>query len=96
MSALEITLWKVSNLQYFLIRVDQLVLNKDKKSLTFIPGILVGSIFSFVDSRLSLYFFFWALCCLFFDIRILITPLVSSNSFYYKYGENEPTEAGLN
>jgi hypothetical protein len=28
-----------------------------------------------------LYFFFWLLCCLFFvDIRILITPLVSSNS----------------
>ena len=27
------------------------------------------------------YFFFWPLCCLFFfDIRILITPLVSSNS----------------
>ena len=24
-------------------------------------------------------FFFWPLCCLFFDIRILITPLVSSN-----------------
>ena len=29
-----------------------------------------------------LYFFFWPLCCLFFfDIRFLITPLVSSNSF---------------
>jgi hypothetical protein len=29
-----------------------------------------------------LYFFFWPLCCLlFFDKRILITPLVSSNSF---------------
>ena len=28
-----------------------------------------------------LYFFFWPLCCLFFfDIRILITPLVFSNS----------------
>ena len=28
-----------------------------------------------------LYFFFWPLCCLFyFDMRILITPLVSSNS----------------
>ena len=28
-----------------------------------------------------LYFFFWPLCCLFFfDIRFLITPLVSSNS----------------
>ena len=28
-------------------------------------------------------FFFWSLCCIFFiNIRILITPLVSSNSFY--------------
>ena len=27
-----------------------------------------------------LYFFFWPFCCLFFDIWILITPLVSSNS----------------
>jgi hypothetical protein len=31
-----------------------------------------------------LYFFFWSLCCLFFDIRILITSLVSSNSSYTK------------
>ena len=30
-----------------------------------------------------LYFFFWSLGCLFFlDMRILITPLVSSNSSY--------------
>jgi hypothetical protein len=30
-----------------------------------------------------LYFFFWPLCCLFFfDLRILTTPLVSSNSSY--------------
>ena len=38
----------------------------------------------FVDRCLSFCtFFFWPLCCLFFfDIRILITPLVSSNSFY--------------
>jgi hypothetical protein len=33
----------------------------------------------FVDRCLS--FFLWPLCCLFsFDLRILITPLVSSNS----------------
>ena len=31
----------------------------------------------------TLYFFFWPLCCLFFfDIRILITPLVSLNLSY--------------
>ena len=35
----------------------------------------------FVDRCLS--FFFWPFCCLFFfDIRILIVPLVSSNSSY--------------
>ena len=44
------------------------------------------SIFSFMGMfcRLLfvlLYFFFWPLCCLFFfDLRILVTPLVSSNS----------------
>ena len=31
-----------------------------------------------------LYFFLWSLCCLsFVDMRILILPLVSSNSFFY-------------
>ena len=35
----------------------------------------------FVDRCLSIcIFFFWPLCCLFFDLRIRITPLVSSNS----------------
>jgi hypothetical protein len=44
------------------------------------------SIFSFMcmlcrSLFVLLYFFFWRLCCLFFfHIRILITPLVSSNS----------------
>jgi hypothetical protein len=34
------------------------------------------------------YFFFWPLCCLFFfDVRILITPFVSSNSSYSKLHE---------
>jgi hypothetical protein len=37
----------------------------------------------FVDRYLSICTFFWPLCCLFFfDIRILIAPLVSSNSSY--------------
>ena len=40
----------------------------------------------FVDR--FLYFYFWPLCCLFVDIRILITHLVSSNSsfdtFYFQ------------
>ena len=46
------------------------------------------SIFSFIcmfcrSLFVLLYFFFWSLSCLFFfDIRILITPLVSPNSSY--------------
>ena len=53
------------------------------------PRLLVGFVFSIfificMFCRLLfvlLCFFFWPLCCLFFfDIRILITPMVSSNS----------------
>jgi len=36
----------------------------------------------FVDRCLS--FFFWPLCCLFFDLRILISPLVSTNSSWIR------------
>ena len=55
------------------------------------PGFLCGScnlIFSFIcmlcrSLFVLLYFFFWPLCCLFFfDIRILIAPLASSNFSY--------------
>jgi len=43
-------------------------------------------------------FFFWPLCCLsFFDLRILITPLVSSNSSYTRQlGEASPIYIPLN
>ena len=46
------------------------------------------SIFSFmcmfcISLFVLLYFLFWSLCCMFFfDIRILIAPLASSNSYY--------------
>ena len=50
----------------------------------------------FVERCLS--FFFWPLCCLFsFDLRVLITPLVSSNTqsistlITYIYHQIEPT-----
>jgi hypothetical protein len=33
-------------------------------------------------SLILLWFFFWPLCCLFFEIRIMIAPLVSSNSSF--------------
>ena len=51
-------------------------------------SILMGSCFTIFSYMcmfcrslfVLLYFFFWPLCCLFFDLRILIAPLVSSNS----------------
>ena len=54
----------------------------------FIPGFQWGSCCSIFSSMCMFcrslfvlwYFFFWPLCCLSFDIRILITHLVSSNS----------------
>ena len=54
------------------------------------PPVLVGFVLfdllcvCFVDHFLS--FFFWPLCCLsFFDLRIPITPLVSSISSFDSY-----------
>jgi hypothetical protein len=58
------------------------------------PRFLMGScysIFSFIcmfcrSLFVLLYFLFWPLCCLFFfDIRILINPLVSSNSSWPRF-----------
>jgi hypothetical protein len=48
-----------------------------------------------------LYFFFWSLCCLFLDIRILITPLVSSSSLsssrlWFLNDENRAKQIRLN
>ena len=57
-------------------------------------GVPCYSIFSFMcmfcrSLFVFLYFFFWPFCCLFFfDIRILITPLVSSNSSYFGHLRN--------
>ena len=49
----------------------------------------------FVDRYLS--FFFWPLCCLFFfDIWILIAPLVSSNSSNTKYERAESLDYFIN
>ena len=65
------------------------------------PGFSWGScysIFSFIcmfcrSLFVRLYFFFWPLCCLFFfDIRILIAPLVSSNSSFICCNSNEQYE----
>jgi len=52
----------------------------------------------FVDCCLSilLYFLFWRLCCLFFfDIRFLISPLVSSSSSYFEAGHGKGPCDGL-
>jgi hypothetical protein len=47
-----------------------------------------SDIFHYIESKgslfLLLYYFVWPLSCLFFfDVRILITPLLSSNSSFY-------------
>jgi len=43
---------------------------------------ITQSLVLFVVYCRSLSFFFWSLCCLsFFNLQILITPLVSSNSY---------------
>jgi hypothetical protein len=67
-----------------------------EQELLTLPDLLLPPVFSVVRVTRSLvlcvffvdrclYFFFWPVCCLFlFNIRILITPLVSSNSSYDK------------
>jgi hypothetical protein len=41
--------------------------------------------------KLFLSFFFWLLCCLAFQLRLLITPLASSN-FSYPFSDNTITK----
>ena len=79
-----------------LSRLIRLTSNQEKHFNTFLritPGRIIKcfihySIFSFmcVFSRslfILLSLFFWPLCCLsFFELRILITPLISSNSSF--------------
>ena len=64
--------------------------------------ILINKMKTRVHLYLHAYFiFFWSLCCLFFfDIRILITPLVSSNSsdmlaIYMNINENVPLSSKI-
>ena len=69
----------------------------------FAPGFKWGScysIFSFMcifyrSLFVLLYFFFWPLCCLFFELRILIIPLVSSNSTYTHHFGREKTKTQI-
>jgi hypothetical protein len=76
-------------------KLDTLHVNKDKSNSRLLQCNCVKNVFfsevhgtrslffvqCFVDRCLSFYpFFFWPLCCLFFfNLQILITPLVSSN-----------------
>ena len=77
--------WIVSEHDQPLVTNDDIILSE------FTPDFYWGScylIFSFMcmfckSLFVLLYFFLWSLCCLFFfDILILITPLVSSNSSF--------------
>ena len=71
------------------LKENVLLINSYFGTPAFNPGIQLGScysIFSFMCMFCRLLFvllsfFFWPLCCLsFFDLRVLFTPLVSSNS----------------
>jgi hypothetical protein len=78
----------------FITRVTRRVPLVEQELLTLLGHLSSSPVFSrlrvtrslvlyvcFVDRCLSFCtFFFWPLCCLFFDIRILITLFVSSNS----------------
>jgi hypothetical protein len=94
-SPVENTSWSFPRpwlITWFVTRLTRRVSLVEQEQLTppeFTPGFQLGScysIFSFMymfcgSLFVLLYFFFWPLCCLFFyDIRILITPLVSLNS----------------
>ena len=86
--------WLIAGFETRLTRrvplVEQELLNLPEhlSSLSVLVGFLLLDLyFRYMFCRslfVLLYFFFWPLRCLFFfDIRILITPLVSSSSFYH-------------
>ena len=69
--------------------VEQELLSLPEQRISPLPGFYWVSCYSILSFMcmfcrslfVLLSFFFWPLCCLFFfDLRILITPLVSSNS----------------
>ena len=72
-----------------LVEQELLTLSEHMSSLPVFSGVRITRSLvlyvCFVDHCLSfLYIFFWPLCCMFFfDIRILIAPLVSLNSSLY-------------
>jgi hypothetical protein len=72
-----------------LVEQELLTLPEHLSSPPVFSGISCYSIFSFMSMFcrslfVLLYSFFWPLCCLFFDIRILITPWTSSSGISYQ------------
>jgi hypothetical protein len=74
-----------------LVELELLLLSEHLRSSPVSRGVgvtpyLVICVFLCRSLFVLLYCFFWPLCCLFFfDIRILITPLLSSKSSYRYY-----------
>ena len=74
-------------LMFIYIHILSLVLEPELRT----PPEHLGSCYSIFSIMCSVFrslfvlffFFFWSLCYLSFNLRILITPLVSSNSSYY-------------
>ena len=60
-----------------------------------LPGYSIFSFMCMICRSLFILLYFWSLCCLFFfDIQILITPLISSNSFYLMYRNEDHNRRG--
>jgi hypothetical protein len=78
----------INNITTLLVKQELRTLPEHLSAPPDFSGVRVNLIVSFMCMfcRLLvvlLYFYFWPLCCLFFfDIQILITPLVSSNPSY--------------
>jgi hypothetical protein len=91
-------IWKMScnDILIDIIRVTRRVSLVEQEQLTLPEHLSLSPVFSVVSCYsifsfmcifcrslfVLLYFFFWTLCCLFFDLQILIIPLVPSNSSY--------------
>ena len=63
-----------------LVEQDLITLPEHLSSPPFFSGVRVTQSLVLCVCFVDRCFPFWPLCCLFFDLRILITPLVSSNS----------------
>jgi hypothetical protein len=70
-------LWQVEHIRCHLWQRYSITVNQVMVVTVNLSKMMTSSL---PKGTVHLYFFFWPLCCLFFEIRILIDPLVSANS----------------